>query len=149
MVETDPYAQQLADGIDAFLPTWVVRSVTTLMMAWSGTVPPEVLLAAEQAAVEAGQEVGGAVRSLLETDIDEQRSTPLTLLRGAVRYPTEVLRAAGVPPVERDRFAEEAFPSDLYDLSPASFADIDPALADVGLAWSASKAMQHRRRHRS
>ncbi len=44
------------------------------------------------------------------SDIDEQRTTPLALIRGAVRYPTEVLRAAGVPPVERDRFAAAGVP---------------------------------------
>jgi hypothetical protein len=147
MADVDDYARALADGIEAALPTWVVRSVATLMTAWSGTVPPDVALAAEEAAQRARVETGGAIRRLLETDIDDQRSTPLALLRGAVRYPTEVLTAAGVPGLERDRFAEEAFPDDIYDLTPARFADIDPALAEIGLAWGASKAFAHKQRH--
>jgi hypothetical protein len=106
-----------------------------------------VALAAEEAAQAARLEIGAALRALLEADIDEQRTTPLTLLRTAVRYPTEVLEAAGVPGLERDRFAEEAFPDDIYDLSPATFADIDPSLADAGLAWGASKAFAHKKRH--
>ena len=143
----DDYAGALADGIEAVLATWVVRSVTLLVTAWAGTVPPEVAEAAEDAGQRARAEIGGAVRRLLETDIDEQRTTPLALLRGAVRYPTEVLRAAGVPGLERDRFAEEAFPDDIYDLTPARFADIDPSLAEPGLVWGASKAFAHKRRH--
>jgi len=147
MADVDDYASALADGIDAALPTWVVRGVITVMTAWAGTVPPDVALAAEEAAQRARAEIGGAVRRLLEADIDQQRTTPLALLRAAVRYPTEVLAAAGVPGLERDRFAQEAFPDDIYDLSPARFADIDPALADVGLAWGASKAFAHKQRH--
>jgi hypothetical protein len=147
MADMDDYAEALADGIDATLPTWVVRSVLTLVTAWSGTVPAEVALAAEQAGQRAREEIGGAVRELLVADIDEQRTTPLALLRTAVRYPTEVLEAAGVPGVERDRFTEERFPDDIYNLSPASFADIDPALADAGLVWGAAKAFAHKQRH--
>jgi hypothetical protein len=147
MAQVDDYAKALADGIDASLPTWVVGAVMTVMTAWAGSVAPEVELAAEEAAQRARTEIGGAIRRLLEADIDEQRTTPLALLRTAVRYPTEVLEAAGVPGLERDRFAEEAFPDDMYDLSPARFADIDPALAEVGLAWGASKAFAHKQRH--
>jgi len=88
-----------------------------------------------------------AVRALLAADIDDQRSTPLTLLRSAVRYPTEVLRAAGVPAVERDPIQARLLPDDLYDLSPARFADVDPALAEPGMVWGAAKAFAHRRRH--
>jgi hypothetical protein len=36
----------------------------------------------------------------------------LALLRTAVRYPTEVLRAAGAPAVERAKFSRERFPDD-------------------------------------
>jgi hypothetical protein len=147
MPQMDDYAHALADGIEAALPTWVVRSVAMLMTAWSGTVPPDVALSAEEAAQRARGETGGAIRRLLEADIDEQTTTPLALLRGAVRYPTDVLVAAGVPGLERDRFAEEAFPDDIYDLTPARFADIDPALAEVGLAWGAAKAFAHKQRH--
>ena len=91
-------------------------------------MPAEVAGAAERAGRQAQRETGAAIRALLVADIDEQRTTPLALLRQAVRYPTEVLRQAGVPPVERDRFAEQAFPDDDYDLSPATWADVDPGL---------------------
>jgi hypothetical protein len=63
-----------------------------------------------------------------------------------VKYPTAVLRQAGVPPVDRDRFRQEAFPDDFYDLSPASWSDIDPSLTEPGINWGAAKAFEHRRR---
>lgn len=139
----DDHARALADGIEAALPGWVVRCVTARLPAPDETV----IRAAREAGSRAASEVGGAVRRLLELDIDEQRATPLTLLRDAVRYPAEVLREAGVAPVERDPFSKERFPDDDYDLTPATFADLDPALADVGLAWGAAKAWEHKRRH--
>jgi hypothetical protein len=92
-------------------------------------------------------DLGPSISQLLAADIDDQHTTPLALLRGAVRYPTAVLRDAGVPAVERDRFAEDAFPDDVYDLTPATFADLDPALTEAGLAWGAAKAWEHTRRH--
>lgn len=149
-VDMAAVAGALADAIEAALPGWVERSVEHLIVAYTGTAPTaEVRQAAAQAGAAARVEVGAHVRALVLADVDEQRTTPLTLLRQAVRYPAAVLRDAGVPPVQRDRFAEEAFPDDGYDLSPATFADIDPALKDLGLAWGAAKAWEHRRRHMS
>jgi hypothetical protein len=143
------FAGALADGIDAALPGWVSRSVERAMRAWAGAVPPSVVSAATEAGQRARAGVMPTLRALLAADIDEQWTTPLAVLRGAVRYPAGVLAAAGVPPAERDSFALAAFPDDDYDLCPASFADIDPSLAEVGLAWGAAKAFEHKRRHRS
>jgi hypothetical protein len=144
----ESYALALADGIEAALPTWVVSSVERVLVAWAGEVPPGVSEVAEAVAQRARAEVGPAIRVLLASDIDEQQTTPLALLRGAVVYPTELLRALGVPAVPRDPFAVAAFPGDDYDLSPTNFADIDPALAELGICWGAAKAFEHRRRHR-
>ena len=147
MVVLEEQARALADGVDAALPRWVERSVEHLLVAYKGSAEPAVMVAAREAGEEARADIGVRVRALLEADIDEQRTNPLTVLRQAVRYPTEVLRQAGVPPVRRDGFAEERFPDDDYDLTPTSFADIDPSLFDPGLAWGAAKAWVHKQRH--
>jgi hypothetical protein len=144
MDRVEPHATALADAVVAALPGWVERSVARRI---GGDADPAVLAAARDAGRRAAAEVGEAVRTLVALDIDDQRSTPLTLLRAAVRYPTEVLQAAGVPPVERDPIQIRLLPDDLYDLSPASFADVDPALREPGLMWGAAKALAHRRRH--
>ena len=140
------HATALADAIEGALPGWVERSVAR-RMAEAGRSEPEVTAAAAAAGAQAGREVGPRVRALLDADIDEQRSTPLSLLREAARYPTEVLRAARVEPVARDEMQERLLPDDVYDLAPATFADVDPALTEPGLAWGAAKAWTHRRRH--
>jgi hypothetical protein len=141
-------AKQLADAVDDSLTRWVVGAVERVYRAWSnGPLPPEVAAAATEAGRLAQATVGGRVRKLLEADIDEQRTTPLSVLRTAVAFPTAVLRGAGVPDVQRDAVAEEMFPDDPYGLTPASFADIDPSLHELGLRWGAAKAWTHKRRH--
>lgn len=138
--DISPYATALADAVDAALAPWVERTVRQRLEDWRGSVPDDVATMARAAGRRARDEVGPAVRRLLETDVDQQPTTPLALLRRAVRYPTAVLEGAGVPPVVRDEFAERAFPEDRYDLAPATFADVDPGLAEPGLAWGAAKA---------
>jgi hypothetical protein len=144
----DQYATALADAIEGALPGWVVRSVERRLRDWAGTVDPVLVDRARAAGERARAEVGPELRHLLTLDVDAQPTNPLSVVRSAVRYPTEVLRYAGVPPVRRDEFAERAFPDDIYDLSPASFADVDPSLHEPGLVWGAAKAHIDLTRHR-
>jgi len=142
----EEHARALAEAIEAALPGWVERSVARTLRAGNDEVAPAVMAAAAEAGRRAREEVGPRVRALLEADIDEQRTTPLSVLRSAVSHPTAVLRQADVPPVERDEAQARLFPDDVYDLTPATFADVDPALAEVGLTWGAAKAFAHLRR---
>jgi hypothetical protein len=142
----------LLAAVDAALGPWVVRCVTERWTQARGRpVPEEVAVGAVEAAEQARTEVLAAMGALLAADIDDQRTNPLALLRRAVLFPTAVLRAAGVPPVVRDRFAERTLPDDLYALAPATWADVDPALHEPGLVWGAAKAhvALTRRKHRS
>lgn len=142
------YAQDLADGIEAALAGWVERSVRRRCAEASVPVDAELAAAAAEAGRRCREQVGPALRRLLEQDPDEQTTTPLTVLRAAVRFPTEVLAAAGVPAPARDEFDERSFPEDRYSLAPAAFADLDPALAEPGLMWGAAKAHVHLARRR-
>lgn len=140
----------LAEAIEALLPGWVERSVARTL-ADAGTPILADHAAVSRAATEAGRragiEVGAEVRALLAHDFDHQPTTPLSLLRGAVRFPTAVLVEAGVTPVERDAMKMRLEPDDVYDLAPAAFADVDPRLGEPGLRWGAAKAFEHLRRH--
>lgn len=144
----EEHAGALAAGIVAALPGWVEGCVERLMVAYRGASTGALRDAAAEAGRRAAAEVGPEVRALFSTDVDEQRDTPLGLLRAAVRYPTGVLQAAGVPPVARDAAQERLFPEDLYDLAPANFADLDPSLGEAGLLWGAAKAREHLERRR-
>lgn len=137
------YAAALAEAVEEALPNWVQRSVLRRL----ADPPPEVCEATRQAGRRARQEVGADLRRLLSLDIDEQWTNPLALLRAAVRYPTEVLGEAGVAPVEREDFNRDRFPDDDYDLTPATWSDIDPSLVDPGITWGAAKAFTHKARH--
>lgn len=143
------YADALASGIELALPAWVLRCVTGIIDAWVAATgargePLTQVTQVTQAAVVAGGEaaatIGPRVRAVLATDVDRQTTSPLAVVREAVRWPTAVLTEAGVPRVERDAFAERTFPDDIYDLAPASLADLDPALQEAGIAWGAAKA---------
>jgi hypothetical protein len=144
------YATALADAVEAALPRWLERVVMQRWRDWRGDEAPTVLRAAAVAAGERVRaELGPAVRELLATDVDQQRTNPLTLVRRAVPHATAVLAEAGVPPVARDADAERLFPDDVYDLTPASFADLDPAAHEPGLEWGAAKAHVILRRRRA
>lgn len=138
-------AQVLSEGISQALPGWVIAAVESRLPEMA----PKIREAAEAAGTAAAAQIGSEVARLLAADIDDQPENPLAVLRRAVRYPTEVLAAAGVAPVERDDFAIDRFPDDVYDLNPASFADIHPDLQSPGLEWGAAKAFVHRRRRSS
>jgi hypothetical protein len=118
--------------------------VATILEAW-GKAADETRTRAIEDARDAGRasaaRVSGELRALFALDASEQRSTPLEIVRSAVREPTEVLRAAGVPPVVRDAFDERAWPDDRYGLVPRTLGELgDDDLAPLQLAWGLAKA---------
>src|SRR4051812_20731627 len=134
------HAATLAAAVEVALPGWVERSVAQRMTELTGGVPTAVAEDARRAGLAAREVTVPRLRQLPGQDVDEQRSTPLEVVRRAVRFPGDVLRAAGVAPVHRDEHSELAFPDDTFDLVPAQWADVDPALAEPGLTWGAAKA---------
>ena len=144
-------AERLLAAVDDVLAAWVEREIVRLVIAHRGSVDDTISDKARRAGLQARAEIVPTLRALLATDAEQPRTNPLAVLRGAVSYPTEVLRSAGVPPVVRDAVAVEQFPDDDYDLTPGSFADIDETLSDPGIEWGAAKAhvIITRRRNRS
>jgi hypothetical protein len=136
----ESYARDLSDAVEAALPDWVERVVREQIVASGLPVRAEDMDAARRAGADARRIIGGQVRALLSRDVDDQPTGPLDVLRGAVRFPTEVLAAAGVRQVDRDEVARRLHPDDVYDLSPSRFADIAPELQELGIAWGAAKA---------
>ncbi|MEO7555701.1 MAG: hypothetical protein ABIV94_03745, partial [Acidimicrobiales bacterium] len=76
------YGAALAAAVDEAIEGWVVRSVERILLAWQGTtVDGEVIAAAAEAGRAARVDVGAALGALVDLDVDEQRTNPLTLLR--------------------------------------------------------------------
>ncbi len=135
------YAAALVAAVEIALPVWVEQMVVQRWHAWSAVPPATALLEAARVAAQAARaEVDASLRALLVSDVGDQRTNPLSILRQAARYPSGVLAAAGVPPVVRDAQAERLFPEDLYDLGPAAFADLGATVHEAGLVWGAAKA---------
>jgi hypothetical protein len=142
------YAEALAAGVEAALPGWVDRSIRGVLAA-QGLAMDDSAEAAIAAAVATTCDEGiPRLRALLAADVDDQRTNPLSVLRSLVPHLTAVLRSAGARPVDRDEFSVRSFPDDDYDLTPASFADVDPSLHEPGLEWGAAKAHVHLTRRR-
>ncbi|HUG75355.1 MAG TPA: hypothetical protein VMM81_06765 [Acidimicrobiia bacterium] len=85
-----------------------------------------------------------ALSELLDLPATDQRRSPLELFQEAMRFPTEALAAAGVPPVSRDPVSESALPGDLYDLALASSQALGEDAWQAHLQWGANKAAQLR-----
>lgn len=146
----DQHAHALLAALEGALGPWVRRVVVDRWEAWQGEpAPPHVVERAEAAASAAGAEVLPALRALLATDVDEQWTNPLAVVRRAVRHATAALDAEGVPPVVRDEQAERLFPDDRYDLAPGAFGDLDPVVHEPGIVWGAAKAHVILRRRRA
>lgn len=136
----DPYVRQLSDAVHLALPGWLRRCVLdTALRAGAGRTA-ELVDDAERMVAEATPAVLAEFDDLLSTDVDAQRTNPLSVLRSAVRFPTAVLHRHGIAPRRRDDFAVRAFPADVYGLSPATWADLDETLQEPGLIWGAWKA---------
>jgi hypothetical protein len=138
-------------GVERELPGWVERSVTRILDAWGRTLP-DARADAERAAIEAGRSATARVvaelRALFALDPDEQRSTPLEIVRHAYREPNAVLATTGIPPVERDDFAARAWPDDTYGLVVHGLGDLgDGDLAPLQMAWGFAKAKVLRARY--
>jgi hypothetical protein len=142
----------LADAVVAAVPGWMVRAVLSVADAWQAAghtlATPAVAQQAADAARQVADQVAARLYPLVEADVDDQRTTPLAVVRASLGPATAVLRRAGVAPVERDDVAARMFPDDDYGLVPASLAAVAPDLGDLGVAWGAAKAMAHRARHR-
>jgi hypothetical protein len=90
----------------------------------------------------------GALHDLLEADVDDQRSTPLSLYRAAVAGPNRWLASIGVAAPAAEPGATPERTADPYRLGPAAWSDIDPAMHEPGMTWGAWKAMTVLRRRR-
>jgi hypothetical protein len=143
------YASALADGLVASLPGWVERRMLDRVVAFRGVATDAEREDAKATGRRVADEAEPLLRRLLTSDVDEQSTTPLEVVRATLHLPTDALRAMGIPPVRRDEFEARQFPHDDYDLVPRSIADIDAGLQEPALTWGAAKAHVHLKRRRA
>ncbi|MEM9133710.1 MAG: hypothetical protein AAF962_17185 [Actinomycetota bacterium] len=135
----------LADAVDAATGDWITSCVTTRL---GRPLAEAERVAVDRASGTARAEEVVRLRELLALDLEAQWTNPLAILRTLVTYPTAILRDAGAAAVERDDHAMAMAPDDVYDLTPAAFADFGPTVHEAGLIWGAAKAHLHLRRRK-
>jgi hypothetical protein len=133
----------IVTGVERELPGWVHVQVVRIADAWGR------LAEDERARLDAGTDavarattarVVDHLRALLGADPQEQRATPLQVVRTSYEEPTALLASFEIPAVERDEFDERAWPDDRYGLVPRSLGDLgDPDLGPLLLAWGMAK----------
>lgn len=136
----------LVDAVDGVVVEWLAWLVTERVRQSTGHVDVEIAADAAAEAESARGPILEELRQLLAADADDQRASPLDVLRRATRVSGAVLDRHGIPEVRRDAFARRNFPEDRHDLVPATWADIHPSLHEPGMAWGAAKAFVHLRR---
>lgn len=149
-IDPSVYGLALADVVKAAVPDFVVRVVEDRSVAFANPIDPasfEVALAQLAEVVTAA--LDPTLRAFLTSDVDSQRTTPLTIIRNHMAPVTELLRSIGCAHADRDPFDESAFPHDVFAVGPHAWADFSEAVHEAGLLWGAAKAMAHRQRHKN
>jgi hypothetical protein len=134
----------LVSGVERLGAAWVEAAVARVVDAWGGLDAPARAATMEHARAagdRAAARVAADLEALFALDPAQQRATPLEIIRTLRREATQVLEAAGVPPVERDRYETQSFPDDVYGVVPKSAAELgDETLGGALLAWGIGKA---------
>lgn len=141
-IDVSAYGNRLATLVIESFPDWATRSILTI--APGASEEDALAVSSAVAATLAPQLI-----HLLSTDIDEQRQSPLALVRRHMHPLTAHLAELRAAPAIRDPYDVEAFPADVFALGPKAWSDLGDDVSDAGLRWGAAKAMAHRRRHSS
>src|SRR5262249_37415965 len=137
-------AARILEGVEQHAASWVLRAVTNILDAW-GRLDTAAYVAAiahaRDAGIVAAERVAAELAAFFATDVGDQRTTPLAIVRSLRIEPTNVLVAAGVRPVERDPYDQRAFPDDIYGIVPKDLGELgDEELGAALIAWGLGKS---------
>ncbi len=138
------HSMALLDALRINVERWAVNSLVSRSPA---TAHKRVQEGADRISAQVRNSVLPDLVALLGADIDHQWTSPLEIVRTLVGPITSELQSLNVPAPHRDASSVALHPDDLYNLAPATFADVHLSLHDLGLAWGAAKAHVHLRRH--
>jgi hypothetical protein len=134
------YGETLRRLVAEVLAPWVVHTVGA---KYGASVGAAVALPATEAAVS----IDRSLAAFFAEDIDQQNTTPLSIIRGGLQSISAHMESVAVPRPDRDPFDERANPADIYELGPLTWQDLGDDVHVAGLQWGAAKAFLHKRRH--
>ena len=129
----EAFAEQLADAVAVVLEPWLRRCVVDTALRVTGSVSLELKSDAALMASERAPEVLAALDDLLTTDVDAQRTNPLSILRGAVRHRLRSCGDTTCRCVARRFRRPFVSGRHLRRSSPATWSDVDEALVEPGI----------------
>ena len=136
----EPYPQDLFDAVMEAAPAWIQNRIVAIATAELGACPVELSDRLDEISRATSDVIGRDLAQLLSTDVDEQQTNPLHVLRGATSAATAALQNAKVGPVRRDEFEVRAMPNDLYAIGPLTWRDLGESVHEAGITWGAWKA---------
>ena len=134
------YPLALHEAVTGAFGQWYSARITAIITDSGVTIPPGAEEDIARAAADAGAWVAHELLALLATDVDEQTTNPLHLLRGAARFATPLLDGLSVPRPVRDEFETRAMPDDVYAVGPLAWIDMGDHVHEAGIGWGAWKA---------
>lgn len=130
----------LLESVHAAYGDWLKGRIVSVLRTAGRDPDAGTLARIDDVVTRAGAWVETELGRLLDTDVDDQRANPLHVLRGAARFATEMLEAAGAPRPRRDEFEARAMPEDPYGIGPLAWRDLGEAVHEAGIEWGAWKA---------
>lgn len=127
-----PEAEALRDALCSVYRPWVTHVIGS--RGWGES--PGLAASLDDGA----HWLGSALDELLVEPFERQRRGPLEVFQEAMRFPTVALTGAGRDPIGRDASVVNALPGDIYDLAPASSAQLGEEVWHAHVRWGAAKA---------
>lgn len=141
--DLEPYPHDLFEAVVSAYPQWL--SMRILAVTKGVFLQSEV----DEIVNTSFEAMSKELLAMLATDVDQQRSNPLHVLRMSTVAANEFLRSANVPPAVRDEFEVKAMPHDVYSIGPLTWKDLSEEVHDAGISWGAWKAAMVLTRRRS
>lgn len=130
----EQYPRDLCSAVLAAFPQWLSTQLLTMS---EGKLSSEEV--AEIVHIST-QQMTSDIITLLSTDVDEQRTNPLQVLRLSTTLANQKLHQLEIAPPHRDEFEIAAMPHDTYALGPLTWKDLGDDVHEAGITWGAWKA---------
>ena len=130
----EEYPRDLFVAVVAAYPAWLGAQLRAIS---KGAIADHDLA---EIVAESERQMSADLLALLQTDVDEQRSNPLHVLRLSTVLANERLQHVNVVAPQRDEFEVAAMPHDVYAIGPLTWKDLGDDVHDAGITWGAWKA---------